>query len=345
MSERYANLNGLRAYAAIGIILMHVLSNGHFAVSGFVFNTVIPSFSSLTLFFMLLSAFSMCCGYYESFIRGDINLEKFYRRRYERIWPFFALLCTLELIINYSISSLYEWFADLTLAFGLLPNADIDVVGVGWFLGTVFVFYMIFPFFVFLIGTKKRAWISMGVTIILHYLTQIYFLDTTHVVESFRNNANIIFSAMFFLAGGVLYLYRNTIKEMIKYKWIIMIAMAGILVLYYTIAQSNYLLLIIFTLLAALGIMGSRKGIGKCLFQNRFICFIAGISMEIYLCHMFVYRLLEKLKVLHSTGNEIVNYCIVCVATIGGAVIIAIAWKKVLCFLRGIKDGKRKSEA
>lgn len=95
---------------------------------------------------MLLSAFSMCCGYYEKVKNGTLDLEHFYKRRYQRIWPFFAILCTLELIVEHKLTAFYEWIADLTLAFGLLPNPNISVVGVGWFLGVIFVFYMIFPF-------------------------------------------------------------------------------------------------------------------------------------------------------------------------------------------------------
>ena len=63
----------------------------------------------------------MCCGYYEQFKNGTISLEQFYKRRYQRIWPFFALLCTVELIVTHNLNALYEWFADLTLAFGLIP--------------------------------------------------------------------------------------------------------------------------------------------------------------------------------------------------------------------------------
>ena len=154
-NKRYENLDGLRAYVCIGIILMHVLDNGKFGMSGFVFDTFIFSFTNFTFLFMLLSAFSMCCGYYRRFQDNTVSLEQFYKRRYQRIWPYFALLCTIELIVDHSLKSLYEWFADLTLAFGLIPNNDIEVVGVGWFLGTIFVFYMIFPFFVFLM--KKRC--------------------------------------------------------------------------------------------------------------------------------------------------------------------------------------------
>ena len=189
MNERYENLDGIRAYACIGIVMMHVKANGNFGISGFFYDRVIASFTNFTFLFMLLSAFAMCCGYYERFKNNSISLEQFYKRRYQRIWPFFALLCTIELIADHSLTSLYEW-ADLTLAFGLLPNADISVVGVGWFLGVIFAFYMIFPFFVFLVGFTARS--------------------------------NLIYSSIFFVAGGLIYLYRDQIKNWNK--WLVLLA-------------------------------------------------------------------------------------------------------------------------
>lgn len=48
--------------------------------------------------------------------------------------------------------------------------------------------------------------------------------------------------------------------------------------------------------------------------------------MEIYLCHMFVYRILEKLSLIHITGNELVNYSLIAVMTIAGAVAVAFCW-------------------
>ena len=68
MKERYDNLDGLRSYAAIGIVMMHVLANSRYAVRGFLFiSRIIPSFTNITFLFMVISAFSMCCGYYEKF--------------------------------------------------------------------------------------------------------------------------------------------------------------------------------------------------------------------------------------------------------------------------------------
>ena len=85
-------------------------------------------------------------------------MNDFYKKRYTRILPFFAFLCVVDLLVSPSIGSLYEFFVNITLCFGFLPNyGAITVIGVGWFLGIIFVFYMLYPFFVFLMDNKKRA--------------------------------------------------------------------------------------------------------------------------------------------------------------------------------------------
>ena len=45
--ERYKGLDGLKAYAILGIALMHVLANGEYVIEGFVFEKLIPSFTNL----------------------------------------------------------------------------------------------------------------------------------------------------------------------------------------------------------------------------------------------------------------------------------------------------------
>ncbi|MCR4944909.1 MAG: hypothetical protein K5986_10840, partial [Clostridium sp.] len=60
------------------------------------------------------------------------------------------------------------------------------------------------------------------------------------------------------------------------------------------------------------------------------LSFIASISMEIYLSHMFVFRVLEKLKLTHITGNEFINYVIVSFATVIGAIVIAFILKRII---------------
>jgi peptidoglycan/LPS O-acetylase OafA/YrhL len=115
MKERYEGIDGIKAYAIIGIVLMHVLTNGEYALGGFVFGRVIPSFTNLVFLFMMVSGFGMCCGYYQQIKDCKISMEEFYIKRYIKIWPYFALLCVLDFVISPSEDSLYEVFANLTL--------------------------------------------------------------------------------------------------------------------------------------------------------------------------------------------------------------------------------------
>ena len=59
---RYEGIDGLKAYAIIGIALMHVLANGKYGIGGFVFGKLIPNFANLVFLFMMVSGFGMCCG-------------------------------------------------------------------------------------------------------------------------------------------------------------------------------------------------------------------------------------------------------------------------------------------
>lgn len=91
MKERYEGIDGLKAYAIIGIALMHVLANGEYGIGGFVFERLIPSFTNLVFLFMMVSGFGMCCGYYQKIVDQKISVEDFYKKRYVKNM---AVLCT-----------------------------------------------------------------------------------------------------------------------------------------------------------------------------------------------------------------------------------------------------------
>lgn len=211
--------------ACIGIMMMHLQANNNYEITGYFYNTVIPSFTNFVFLFMTVSAFGMCCGYYEKVMKQTISLSDFYAKRFKKILPFFGVLVLIDVVLSPSRAALFEAFADLTLLFGFLPNAgNISVIGVGWFLGLVFVFYLCFPFFCVLLATKKRAWISFTVSLLYNFVCAEYF-------EVGRSN--ILYSACFFLAGGLIYLYR---KELAKIRPCIAVLLAAIsIVAYYLI--------------------------------------------------------------------------------------------------------------
>lgn len=307
MEKKYFyGIDWLRTIACIDIVLMHMITNNTYELSGFVAERMIPSFTDLTFLFMAVSAFGMCMGYYDKVLLGKVNWVDFYKKRYMKILPFFAVVVLIDVIFNHDLNSLIEAIPNLTLTRGLFQN-DIGQIGVAWFLGLVFVFYMMFPFFCALISSKKRAWVVFTISILLNF-----------VVGNFygMERSNIVYSLMFFIAGGLVYLYRDVVVG----KWYIFLPISIAIVVFYYLVGSVYacLLVSIAFLITAI----SMGGDSKC------ISFISGISMEIFLSHMVVFRVIEKMHLNTIIGNGWIQYIATCVMVLVGAGCFSIVIKK-----------------
>lgn len=313
--ERYEGIDGLKAYAIIGIALMHVLSNGKYELGGFAFEQLIPSFTNLVFLFMMVSGFGMCCGYYQKIIDRKIGMEEFYSKRYIKIWPYFALLCALDFVVSPSKNSLIEVFVNLTLCRGFLPNAHISVIGVSWTLAVIFMFYMLFPFFCFLIGNKKRAWGVAVVALVFNYLCSRYF-DASRT--------NIGYDAIYFIVGGLIFLYRKELAEFAqKHKEVAGAILMAATVAYFVLGSTTVTMLF-FCVTALIYTLGCKVG---GVLVNPVAKFLGGICFEIYLCHMVIYRVLEKLHLVHLFGNGLLAYIFTAVAVICGSVVFSVCAK------------------
>ncbi len=298
---------------------------------------VIPWFSNFTFLFMIVSAFSMCCGYYERVKCGAITPKDFYAKRYHRTWPFFALMVCISFAWEPSLNTLYESFADLTMCFNLLPNPNIEVVGVGWFLGTVFTFYMLFPFFTFLLDNRKKGWMVLILSLAFSYISIVYFGTSDFVVKPI-GKANIIYSAPFFFSGGMIYLYRKSIKIFVEKHWLMVLAFCVIL----NIAKFNlpiegvYILpdLVVFSawLIYAIG----TKDV---VLNNRVVKYLSGISMEVYLCHMMFFRVVNMMHLEKFLHQNDVLYIVNCIATL----IMAVCFSHIVKYYLFPFFGKRVS--
>ncbi len=86
--KHYDAIDGLRTIACIGIVMMHIRANSTYALSGFLYDNIISSFTNFVFLFMVISAFGMCCGYLDKMLNNQISLESFYIKRYSKILPF-----------------------------------------------------------------------------------------------------------------------------------------------------------------------------------------------------------------------------------------------------------------
>lgn len=325
--RHYGAIDGLRMIAAFGIAMMHIRANSNYEIAGYVYNTVIPSFTNFVFLFMTVSAFGMCCGYYDKILKGRVDFSEFYGKRFKKILPFFGTLVLLDIIMSPSVASLYEGFADLTLVFGFLQK-PISVIGVGWFLGLVFVFYLIFPFFYVLIENKRRAWMAFAVSLMYNFVCANYF-------EVGRTN--ILYSACFFLAGGLIYLYRG---EIVKLNQWIALSIAGCAVAIYYLIGGNAMMCLLVSCTLLIYAIIKRGGV----LENEVTKFFSGISMEIYLSHMVILRVVEKLKLNRILGNGWLQYVVTSVLVIAGATVFAVVMQKIISKAMEIMN-KRKQIA
>ena len=309
--KTYYGIDWLRAIACIGIALMHIRANSTYQVSGFLYNKVIPSLTDFVYLFMAISAFGMCCGYYEKVMSGRVNWTDFYKKRYIKILPFFAVLIVIDLVMSFSTNSLLEGLTELTLLHGFVPQS-LSVIGVGWYLGTVFVFYLIFPFFCTLIQNKKTAWFAFAISIGLHYICANYFSLDRH---------NIVFSLCYFLVGGLIYLYRKELSEGNRLLYFVMLCVS--LGIYYLLGTTATTILLVASLFLILGISFSGG-------ESRIVSFISGISMEIYLSHMVMFRAVEKMGLNKILGNGWFQFLITSTLVICGTVVFSYVLQKII---------------
>lgn len=307
--KHYYGIDWLKAMACIGIVMIHIQANNTYHLSGFITEKMIPSFTNFTFLFMTISAFGMCVGYYVKVKSGKVNWMDFYKKRYMKVLPFFAVVVLMDIVFNHDVTSIVEAIPNLTLTRGFFPN-DTGQIGVVWFLGLVFVFYAIFPLFCAMLNTKKSGWVFFLVSLLLNY-----------VVANFygMERSNIIYSLPFFVSGSLIYLYRDKVKNWHIYLSLVILS----IFIYYLIGGNAYtcLLVSITFLILVISIGGG---------YSRIVSFISGISMEIYLSHMVVFRLVEKMDLNRMFGNGWFQYFITVILVLVGTACFSVVVKQLI---------------
>ncbi len=308
--KKYYGIDWLRALACIGIMAMHMAANNNYTIDGFFYQRMIPSFTDFVFLFMAISAFGMCCGYFDKVMSGKVNWTAFYKKRYTKILPFFLLLILIDLGMNFSLASLYEGLTEITLLHGLIPNS-LTVIGVGWFLGIVFLFYLIFPFYCVLMEKKSRAWIAFAISVGLNYICTAHFgLGRT----------NFLYCFCYFIAGGLVYLYRDRIA---KGHWYVYLPFAvAAVVLYYLVGETTAIKLFVTIALLVFAI-SLRCG------RLRIVAFLSDISMEFYLSHMLVFRAIEILHLNTRFGSGWGQYSITVSLVLIGTIVFSFGFQKL----------------
>lgn len=315
MSEvkKYRNIDALRSFGCLAIIAWHVKANTNFNGGGVLTERIIPSFDYLVYLFMIISGFGMCNGYYKKLKDENYDLNKFYSRRYKKTVPFFSILIIMNCILEFNRESIFEGLMEITMLFGFLPNNSLSVIGVAWTLGAIFAFYIIFPFVVFLLNDKRRGVISLIVALGITYMCQSYFMTEKFVTSNFTMRHSFLFCLPYFLSGGLIYLYRNELSATVNLHKSAVLLGCVILAVGYLLSPDEiggFDLIVPKTLILYSAMVCAVLGEQNKWLSNRLTRFISEISMEMYLAHMVVFRVVEKLHIENVCHNAILRYVI-----------------------------------
>lgn len=329
---RFGGIDGLRTIACFGIIAMHIRENTNYQISSYFYDNIITSWTQFVYFFFTISGFALSVGYYEKFKNNKVDLNKFYSSRYKKTLPFFSLMILIELVYSRSLQSLIEGLMEFTLTFGLLPNNKFDVIGVGWFLGVIFVFYFMYPFFVFMLDNKKRAWIALVLSLMINYLCQIYFFTDKFVISEFTPRHTFIFCTPFLISGGLIYLYLDDVIKWIKqYHYLLLFLSIIVTILYYIIPDKVFgldIFVVKILIVSVAWLLYALNDKSKVL-DNSLMSYFSKISMEMYLAHMVMFRFVEKTVGLYLFGNNIISYFLTFVLTVVLLLIFIEIYKRV----------------
>ena len=333
-------LNGLRAIAALGVVLSHItLKLSEFGLSTKIFGTDINGNSKgldlggtgVTIFFTL-SGFLITFLLLKEKSNDAIKVKHFYLRRLLRIWPLYYLyflLCVLTaLVYNLKFEhALLPFYIFLTANIPFLIGNNIPFLHHYWSLAVEEQFYLFFPHFA-KFSNKKLLKTSILIICILFSFKLFFWV--------LSKKYNITFPLLFLTVnrfhimligaiGAILYFNKNrtfifftTHKITQIFSWICIFFLAINTTNFYGIIHEEfYAIITLFIIISQV----TRKNYIINL-ENKLCNFIGKISYGIYVIHPLVIFYLSKI-IGHFSTPTIFNYCIVFLSVISTTIILA----------------------
>ncbi|MDB5146221.1 MAG: acyltransferase [Mucilaginibacter sp.] len=339
----FSNLNGVRALAALMVVISHIeLHKADFHVARIPYITILNfGKTGVTIFFSLSGFLITYLLLEEKRNFSAVNFKAFYIRRMLRIWPLYFLL----VIIGFFIYPGGGGSTGLWLSVFFMPNLAFclqllpEIFNPIWSIGTEEQFYIFHPHF-FRIKKPKNILYAFLIFIVFIWALQLTINNLNHANPIWQLFSQFFYYARFdnmMIGAVVAVLFHNTKYPTFKFrlqplfdlmfKQYIQVILSAIflgyvyLYLVHDIPHGDVPLAIISSLLIV-NLCQAETSIYT--INNKALNFIGQISYGIYLLHK--YPLFLILYLVHNyipTMNMIMQNIIIYVATIACALGLA----------------------
>lgn len=166
MRERLDGIESLRAYAAVSIIMFHMIGSGGIQIPE-ALSFIGTHFGQGVPLFFVVSGFSLAYGYMGR-LRDEASIQAYYRRRFFRIAPlFYAALAFQLLWLWYAYDTTFrltDIALNVTFLFNFIPRLTDGIVPASWTIGVEMLFYAIFPALLLLCTNLPRTLIALALS-------------------------------------------------------------------------------------------------------------------------------------------------------------------------------------
>lgn len=297
-------LNGLRAIAAITVLLSHVFFNtfGNWGIP----DIRLPIFESGVTLFFVISGFLITFLLLKEIDKTDtVQIKKFYLRRILRIWPIYYLFLLLAIGVSMmsgrsgDILNPKLWYYVFFMAnIPFLSANGIWIIVHYWSIGVEEQFYLFWPW---LMKLMKHKVLKISVSVLVIWLGLKYgswLLFTNHSLAYRFFSVTSFQSMMMGAIGAILYAHKNsfylkiTIHRLTQALVWIFFLFFGLFESYIPAVFKNEVVSF-FSLFLIMGQVGAAKKIID--LESPFFDFIGKISYGIYVIHPLVIYLLSRI--------------------------------------------------
>ncbi|MCC5612319.1 acyltransferase [Nostoc sp. CHAB 5834] len=320
-------LNGLRAIAALSVLISHVVMPG-IADFGLKHSFRLPLAEFGVTLFFVISGFLITYLLLLEKDKSPISVRNFYMRRILRIWPLYYgyIFAYLVLIVfsrssNSELSSNFYWYLFFAANIPFVINEGILLLVHYWSIGVEEQFYIFWPWFVKISRGKLIVCSLILLMVILSSkLLFWYFLGKESV--SYRFLSATRFHCMIVGAVGSIFYYQDKYLKFFNWKVLQLLSWAFFVLIGFGLIQipatiSHEFFSIISLILIAEQVSSSNKVISL---ELPVLNFIGKISYGIYVIHPMVILLISpviKGLLLGDVLKNILAYSSVITITIG----------------------------
>lgn len=303
-------LNGLRAIAAITVVMHHVTGGlSRYKIIppkllSTVFENAASGYSAVVIFFVISGFLITYLLLLENRETGSINIKKFYLRRILRIWPLYFLYLFITIIIavlmHYTYAHSFFWYyfifaGNVALSLGS-PYALITHY---WSLAAEEQFYLFWPVF----NKRYNHRLAPVLIILITLFALIGMLQSAGVVNNLWLNIIITFRFMLMGCFGAWCFFTN--KKFIRVcfnRFVQLVVIIVLLLIITSLLNFGYLqydIVAIAGLVLIIALASSKSYFLH--FENKVFNYLGKVSYGIYVIHPFVIWLFST-KILKNTN-------------------------------------------